>query len=80
MERELIITVHKDSPGKEQLIFELKSVKSMFSFIESFDTFKTCNEVFDIIKGRRIRNRFSLKRIFKNGTVSKPHQYIINLN
>lgn len=80
MEREVIITVHKNSSADEQLISELRSVKSMFSFIESFETFKTCNEVFDILKGRRIRNRFSLKRIFRKGMISKPHQYIINLN
>lgn len=80
MEREVIITVHKDSKTDAELIFELRSVKNMFSFIESFETFRTCNEVFDIMKGRRILYRFSLKKIFKNGTVLKPHQYIINLN
>ena len=80
MEREVIITVHKNNSANEQLISELRSVKSMFSFIESFDTFKTCNEVFDILKGRHIRNRFALKRIFRKGMISKPHQYIINLN
>lgn len=80
MERELLITVPAKKYGKQKLLEEIIILQCMIPKIESYRIFKSCHEVFDFMGGRKVRNPFTLRKIFRKGTTVKTHQYLINLN
>lgn len=79
MERELIITVKKDNYDDKKLSREIECIKSLFPYLESFETFITCNQVFDLEKHRIVITSTRLRHIFDEGA-PKNNSFIISLN
>ena len=79
MERELIITVKKDRLDDEKVTREVECIKTLFPYLESFETFATCNQVFDLEKHNVIYTNKCLKNIFDKG-VQTNNSFIIGLN
>ena len=79
MERELIITVKKDKLDDEKVTREVECIKTLFPYLESFETFATCNQVFDLEKHNIIYANKRLKNIFDKG-VQTNNSFIIGLN
>lgn len=79
MERELIITVRKNSYDDKRITREIECLKGLFPYLESFETFTTCNEIFDLEKHRTVNGSNKLKHIFDEG-VQKNNSFIVSLN
>ena len=79
MERELLITVKKSNCDTEKVNQEINCIKALFPYLESFETFTACNQVFDLEKHIEVNTRPRLKRIFYEG-IRKNNSFIISLN
>ena len=79
MERELIITVKKDKVNDEQINREVECIKTLFPYLESFETFATCNQVFDLENHNIVNANKRLKNIFNKG-VQTNNSFIVSLN
>ncbi len=79
MERELIITVKKEGINEEKVNREVECIKTLFPYLESFETFATCNQVFDLEKHNIIYTNKRLKNIFEKG-VRTNNSFIVGLN
>ncbi|MEP6464720.1 MAG: hypothetical protein ABJB05_00380 [Parafilimonas sp.] len=79
MERELLITVKKSSNDDIKVNREIACIKTLFAFLESFETFKTSNQVFDLEKHVVVNARPRLKHIFHEG-IRKNNSFIVSLN
>jgi hypothetical protein len=79
MERELLITVKKSNYDDKKIDREIACIKTLFPFLESFETFKISNEIFDLEKHTIIHTRPRLKHIFYEG-VQKNNSFIVSLN
>lgn len=79
MERELILTVKKDKYDDYKLNKEIECIKTLFPYLESFETFATCNEVFDLEKHDIIDSANRLRFIFNQGGQTN-NSFIVGLN
>ena len=79
MERELIITVKKDKVDNEKINREVECIKTLFPYLESFETFATCNQVFDLENHNVVNANKRLKNIFDKG-VQTNNSFIVSLN
>lgn len=79
MERELIITVKKNSYDDSKISREIECLKGLFPYLESFETFTTCNEIFDLEKHRIVIASARLRHIFDEGA-QKNNSFIVSLN
>ena len=79
MERELIITIKKDALNDKKINREIECIKGLFPYLESFETFTTCNEIFDLEKHSVVNTNNRLQHIFKEG-VQKNNSFIVSLN
>ena len=79
MERELIITVRKSHYDDKKINREIECIKGLFPFLESFETFTTCNEIFDLEKHSIVNTNNRLRNIFDEG-VQKNNSFIVSLN
>ena len=79
MERELLITVKRNNYDDAKIDREIKCIKTLFPFLESFETFKTSNEIFDLEKHVVVNTRPRLKHIFYEG-IRKNNSFIVSLN
>ena len=79
MERELIITVKKDDYDDNKINREIECIKGLFPYFESFETFTTCNEIFDLENHVIIDTSVKLKHIFNEG-VRKNNSFVVGLN
>lgn len=79
MERELIITVRKNNYDDKRITREIECLKELFPYLESFETFTTCNEIFDLEKHRTVNASSRLRHIFDEG-VQKNNSFIVSLN
>jgi hypothetical protein len=79
MERELLITVKKSNCDNEKVNQEIECIKALFPYLESFETFKACNQIFDLEKHTVVNTRPRLKHIFYEG-IRKNNSFIVSLN
>jgi hypothetical protein len=79
MERELIITVKKNTYDDKKISREIECLKGLFPYLESFETFTTCNEIFDLEKHKIVSANGRLRHIFDEG-VQKNNSFIVSLN
>lgn len=79
MERELLITIKKNNHDNKKIDREIAYIKTLFPYLESFETFKTSTEVFDLEKHIVVNTRPRLKHIFNEG-IQKNNSFIVSLN
>jgi hypothetical protein len=79
MERELLITVKRDSYDDKKISREIECIKTLFPYLESFETFTASNEVFDLEKHAIVNKGSRLKHIFHEG-IQKNNSFIVSLN
>ena len=79
MERELLITVKRNNYDDEKLSREIECLKTLFPYLESFETFTVSNEIFDLEKHSVINTTPRLKHIFEGGA-HKNNSFIVSLN
>ena len=79
MERELLITVSRSNYDDKKISREIECIKTLFPYLESFETFTITNEVFDLEKHRIITGLPRLRHIFDQG-VKKNNSFIVSLN
>ncbi len=79
MERELIITVKKSNYDDSKINREIECLKGLFPYLESFETFMSCNQVFDLEKHRIVIAGTKLRHIFNEGA-HKNNSFIVSLN
>lgn len=79
MERELLITVKKSNYDNRKIDCEIEYIKKLFPYLESFETFKASNEVFDLEHHTKVNTRPRLKHIFNVG-IQKNNSFIVSLN
>ena len=79
MERELLITVRKSNYDNKKINQEIECIKPLFPYLESFETFTSTNEVFDLERHTVVSNRPRLKHIFEQG-LRKHSSFIVSLN
>jgi len=74
-----LITVRKSNNDNKKIDREIECIKTLFPYLESFETFTTTNEVFDLEKHTVVSHRPRLKHIFEEG-LQKHSSFIITLN
>ncbi len=79
MERELLITVKKSNYDDKKINREIECMKTLFPYLESFETFTASNEIFDLEKRSIVSTRPKLRHIFNKG-VQKNNSFIVSLN
>jgi hypothetical protein len=79
MERELLITVKRSNYDDRRISREIEYIKTLFPYLESFDTFLASNQVFDLERRKVVNARPRLKHIFYEG-VQKNNSFIVSLN
>ncbi len=79
MERELLITVKKSNYDNKKINKEIECIKTLFPYLESFETFTTSNEIFDLEKHTVVSTRPRLRHIFNEG-IQKNNSFIVSLN
>lgn len=79
MERELLITVRENNYDDRKVNREIEYIKTLFPYLESFETFTVSNEVFDLEKHRIVSTTPRLRHIFDEG-IHKNNSFIISLN
>ena len=79
MERELLITVRRSNYDTNKIDREIAYIKTLFPFLESFETFTISNQVFDLEKHTVVDTKSRLKHIFNEG-VQKNNSFIVSLN
>jgi hypothetical protein len=79
MERELLITVRRSNYDTYKIDREIAYIKTLFPFLESFETFTISNQVFDLEKHTVVDTKSRLKHIFNEG-VQKNNSFIVSLN
>lgn len=79
MERELLLTIRKSNYDNKKLNREIECIKSLFPYLESFETFTASNEVFDLERHTVVSTKPKLKHIFDRG-VQKNTNFIVSLN
>ncbi len=79
MERELLLTVKRNKYDDNKIEREIQCIKTLFPFLESFDTFTATNEIFDLEKHSLVTTRPRLKHIFYEG-IRKNNSFIVSLN
>lgn len=79
MERELLITIKKSSNDNDKVDREINCIKSLFPYLESFETFTISNQVFDLEKHIIVDKLPRLQHIFKEG-IQKNNSFIVSLN
>ena len=79
MERELLITVRKSSYDNKKIDREIACIKTLFPYLESFETFTASNEIFDLEKHIVVSTTPRLRHIFDEG-IRKNNSFIISLN
>jgi hypothetical protein len=79
MERELLITVKKSNYDNEKIDREIECIKTLFPYLESFETFTASNEIFDLEKHTVVSTLPRLRHIFYAG-VQKNNSFIVSLN
>jgi hypothetical protein len=79
MERELLITIKKNNYDNKKINREIACIKSLFPYLESFETFTTSNEIFDLEKHTIVSKELRLRHIFNEGA-QKNNSFIVSLN
>jgi hypothetical protein len=79
MERELLITVKKSNYDNKKINKEIECIKTLFPYLESFETFTMSNEIFDLEKHAIVNTRPRLRHIFNEG-IQKNNSFIVSLN
>ncbi|MBV9962930.1 MAG: hypothetical protein JO072_11850 [Parafilimonas sp.] len=79
MERELLITVKKSNYDNKKINKEIECIKTLFPYLESFDTFTMSNQIFDLEKHAIVNTRPRLRHIFNEG-IQKNNSFIVSLN
>ena len=79
MERELLITVKKSNYDNKKINKEIECIKTLFPYLESFETFTTSNEIFDLEKHTVVSTKPRLRHIFNEG-IQKNNSFIVSLN
>jgi hypothetical protein len=79
MERELLITVKRSNYDNEKIDREIAYIKTLFPFLESFETFTVSNQVFDLEQHTVIDTKSRLRHIFNEG-IQKNNRFIVSLN
>jgi len=79
MERELLITVKKSNYDNKKINKEIECIKTLFPYLESFETFTMSNEIFDLEKHTVVNTRPRLRHIFNEG-IQKNNSFIVSLN
>ncbi|MEP6512373.1 MAG: hypothetical protein ABJA79_00795 [Parafilimonas sp.] len=80
MERELILAVKQNTYDRGKVETEIENIKKTFPYTESFEAFKTCNEVFDMNHHKHVTGIFRLKNIFHEGFGKNSECCILCLN
>lgn len=76
MERELLIPVKSRNYDKDKVENEIKVLKKILPFIESFETFYANNEIFDINTKQLIKASRLLKPLFDQGFEKNTRYYV----
>jgi hypothetical protein len=79
MERELLITVKRSNYDSKKVDREVAYIKTLFPFLESFETFIISNQVFDLEHRSVVHAKQRLMRIFNEG-IQKNKSFIVSLN
>ncbi len=79
MERELLITVKKNKYDDKKIDREIECIKTLFPFLESFETFTASNEIFDLENHSIVTTTPRLRHIFNQG-IRKNNSFIVSLN
>ena len=79
MERELLITVKKSNYDNKKIDREIEYIKTLFPYFESFETFTSSNQIFDLEKHVIVNATPRLKHIFQEG-IQKNNSFIVSLN
>lgn len=79
MERELLITIKKSNYDNKKINREIECIKTLFPYLESFETFTLSNEIFDLEKRMVVSKKPRLRHIFNEGA-QKNNSFIVGLN
>ena len=74
-----MITVKKSNYDNTRISREIEYIKTLFPYLESFETFLASNQVFDLERRKIVSARPRLKNIFYEG-VQKNNSFIVSLN
>ena len=78
---ERVILHMKDRNCDENIInMEIKIMQKILPFLESYDTFKACNDIFDIRDHKFIRRSNKIENVFKEGLDCITKYYVFCRN
>jgi hypothetical protein len=80
MERELILPVKDSNYDKKKVENEIETMKRLLPYIESFKSFFTNNDVFDIRSHKLITKYNKIRDVFEEGVESTAKYYVFSKN
>jgi len=80
MERELILPVKDSNYDKKKVQNEIETMKKLLPFIESFKSFFTNNDVFDIRNHKLVTRYNKIRDAFDEGLESTTKYYVFSKN
>jgi len=80
MERELILPVKDSNYDKKKVENEIETMKKLLPYIESFKSFFTNNDVFDIRSHKLVTKYNRIRNAFDEGLQSTTKYYVFCKN
>ena len=80
MERELILHVKDSNYDRKKLDMEIETVKKLLPYIESYNTFKVSNDIFDIRDHKMIIRNNKIRDVFEEGLDCTTKYYVFCKN
>ncbi len=80
MERELILPVKDSNYDRKKVQNEIETMKKLLPFIESFKSFFTNNDVFDIRNHKLVTRYNKIRDAFDEGLESTTKYYVFSKN
>ena len=77
--RDLLVLVKDESMNQYQIELELEKINSLLFQLETFDSFCTAHEVFDIKKHKIVDNRKKIMQVIHQPEL-KAFQFVCNKN
>ncbi len=80
MERQVVLTIKNKHYNKKRVDNEIRNIKRMLEYIESFQSFCNNNEVLDLNKHRVIKNHRRLHDMYWHGIDTSTFMFVMGKN
>lgn len=80
MERRIVLTLKNKEYSKIEVVKEMRTIKKMMPYIESFRAFCDNYEVLDVLNRAKVSNFVKLSEMYSDGMNTGVLMYVVNKN